>query len=327
MSMVMDHHPACRTEIESWLAENHATFSFESHPLGDFNVEESLRNQARIGQSLNKQTATDYRVAMEKGDAFPAVIAYWKAKKLVIVDGNHRLDAHKESGASKIPVYVVTASPEIITKLTFAANVRNGLPTTHEERLIQAVHLIDMESTIKDAADALGLTTAAVQNAVTRTMADRRASTVGVRSWNKIPVTNRGRLGNIKTDEGFKAAAELVAITPVTTKEVNDLVTEINKFRSAASQVELVAKKKAEFRRRIDGTAGNTVRKPNLTGFARFMGALGTIDRLDILDVARSANLTTEVTEFQTYCLNQAERLMQIAEAIDEEEAKKAKRK
>jgi hypothetical protein len=105
----------------------------------------------------------------------------------------------------------------------------------------------------------------------------------------------------------------------MTVAEVNELVTGANKKSSAVGQMEFISKEREKFGKRIRATAGNTVRKPNLTAFARFMGALDTIERLGSDEVARTANLTTEPEVFHDRCMDIAERLMQTAEAVREE--------
>ena len=73
---------------------------------------------------------------MLDGAAFPAIIAYRKNAKLVIIGGNTRLHAAIEAKRKTIDCYVVTITdPLTLHLLTVRDNTIEGRPQTKEENL------------------------------------------------------------------------------------------------------------------------------------------------------------------------------------------------
>ncbi len=55
---------------------------------------------------------------MERGDRFPAVLAWRDGKKLVMIDGNHRLTS-AERAQKPLFAYEVKADPNTLVMMTF----------------------------------------------------------------------------------------------------------------------------------------------------------------------------------------------------------------
>jgi hypothetical protein len=126
--------------------------------------------------------------------------------------------------------------------MTFEANVKHGVPTTHEERLHQAVWLINNGTAQEDAAAAVNIKMSDIKKHWARLKADQRADEVGILRphWDGIAQSSKGRLASIITDEGFMAASNLVYRANLAPDEVFDLVQQLNAVKSSARQVALV---------------------------------------------------------------------------------------
>lgn len=318
----MDQHPARRRQTEKWLTEAKVDWQFEIVPVDSFDVETSLRNQARVAEPLNKQKVEEYRLAMERGgqEDFPALVAYMlPSGRYVIVDGNHRLNAGIGAGVKAFGTYTVDAPEDVIQILTYQANVFNGLPTSVEERLQQAVHLVDMRISIADAALRLGLSEGQVKTQVDRTKADRRAARIGIKAgWSKLPATTRQRLANVLTDEGMTEAVKVAVDAKLTGPEVSSMVSAMNGERSATGQIDVAKQHAEKYKGRIKGSAVGLPVQKGFSAFNRFLGTLTIIEGYDVQEVARTSNLAgLGPGEFTTRCMNAAELLMQIAEAAE----------
>jgi hypothetical protein len=231
-----------RPDIEKMLAERNIEFEFiEGLSTSRFNREESLKNQARLGMTLNKETVERYVQAIDNGDQFPPVIAHEVKGKLVILDGNHRLNAHIQATAP-IDAYICSGSGQALTMLTFEANAKHGLPSSEEDRLHHGLFLIDSGMRIGEAAKRLGVKENKLRTAVNQQLANRRAHEVGIPrpAWDALPVSIRSRLGNINTDEGFKAMAMLALDARLSADDINKYVPIINETRAAGRQVAMV---------------------------------------------------------------------------------------
>lgn len=213
----------------------------EGVPLDQFDEKLSLRNQARF-EPLNDDTVARYTEAVERGDQFPAVVATrTKGGSLVLLDGNHRFQAHKKAKIDNLDVYVVTASPETLQVLTFEANSRHGLPPSIEERQRHAIYLIDNGASHEAAAASTGLTFVQARSAWNAERAERRARSLGItRGWNRLTKDQRERLAAISSDAGFVEAAKLTIDSRLSAADTRKLTVAMKNLRSDQAQVEQV---------------------------------------------------------------------------------------
>jgi len=231
-----------RPDIEDFLVSRNITFEYVSGlSASRFDRERSLRNQARLGVPLNKEVVKRYAEAIEGGDRMPPVLAHEERDKLVILDGNHRLNASIEAGAP-LDAYICSGSAQMLMLLTFEANAKHGLPSSEEDRLHHALFLVDNGVSEREAATRLQVPRAALARASLQQRANRRADDAGIlrTQWEALPVSTRNRLAGINTDEGFKAAVELARDARLTTEEVQAIVTSLNETRSGARQARMV---------------------------------------------------------------------------------------
>jgi hypothetical protein len=264
------HEQARRPDVEHDLNEKyHVQWDFLSNVSPSmFDVDKSLHNQARF-EPLDPKTVAEYADAVTRGDIFPAVVAYrpGKSRKLVVIDGNHRLAAHQKGGRA-LAVYELDpeTDPRTIALLTFALNTRHGRPTMEAERIAQAIYLVDNGASQDHAAAAVNLSPRILKRALTRQSSDRRADEVGLKrnEWDTLAAAVKSRLVNVATDEGFRAAAELAYAARLDAAEAFQLVGLVNSTKSGARQAEIVAQQRDQYRDRIQDSGG---------------GVLGTADR------------------------------------------------
>lgn len=320
--------PGRRPDIEKELDEKfHVGWTYhEGISTDQFDIEASKDNQARF-EAINQATVEQYVEAVQRGDLFPAVIAYRKRKggKLIIIDGNHRLVAHAEAGEA-IDCYEVEhgTRPTQITFMTYALNAKHGRGTSEDERVEHALYLIDNNTTIPDAAAAMNLAERVVRRAANRKKAEARATEVGVdvREWEALGQSARSRLLNISTDEGLKDAVHLCYVAGLKADEVFELASQVNETgRSATKQRALIKAKTLEYQDRIQANGGGIMNangnRRGVTPKARLGMVIGQVASLpeDVVAIAKTFG-PAERDEVVQSLTDASHRLAKIAAAI-----------
>jgi ParB-like chromosome segregation protein Spo0J len=232
--------------IESWLDSYGVKWEYTGPvDIDRFDAEKSLANQARVFEPLDEEVVTTYAEALKRGDQFPAVVANRPSARgrLTMIDGNHRYAAARRAELPQVPTYtVINAKKSTVVMMTFAANTRHGKPTSYDERVFQAVWLLNNGATQEEAAASVQLKKSDITKAWARVQADNRADEVGIlrREWEALSHPNRQRLYGVITDEGFRAAAGLSFRANLDAQQVQELVGEVNKVRSSEKQVAVV---------------------------------------------------------------------------------------
>lgn len=253
-------HPA----IEAWLDSHGLTYELRNIKVSQVDRATSLRNQARIGAPLNDDQVVMYGSAMESGDEFPPIVVYQRPEKkdYVVIDGNHRVAAYDVIGQEKLNAYVVEKPSDAqITVLTFEANTRHGLPTSIEERVRQAIVLVEHGQPMTKAARMLGIPTRRVEDAVKVRRSDRRADALGVgRRWYELAATSRSTLGAIQNDNVFIAMTKLAVDTHMGVADVTNLVPKVREHMSTEQKaLDYIAELRTKLSGEIKETAGNRI--------------------------------------------------------------------
>jgi hypothetical protein len=278
-----------RAEIEKDLNDKfHVEWTYHGQiSVDEFDIDKSLDNQARLVQ-LDEELAEQYREAIERGDEFPAVVAWRPGRganpKLVSIDGNHRLVGHHRADRP-IDVYEVarTTKPPTVALMTYALNATHGRPTSELERTTGALYLMDNGASIETAAAAVNLPMRLLRKAVAKAKADQRAVEVGAdkREWEGIPASGRNRLLGISTDEGFARAIHLAYVAKLDTDEVSQLTALLNTSRSGIKQTSLVKSETQRYQDRIQdaggGVLGGVTDRRAMTPKARVGMVLGQV--------------------------------------------------
>lgn len=252
---------ARRSDIEAFLDDKAVKYEFkEKVALTEFDLDRSLKNQARINQVLNEPQVETYVDAMKRGDIFPGVLCYKEQGKYIAIDGNHRLQAAKIAGLKEVAAYIIDpkTDPKTIVLMTYEANAKHGLPNSVDERLRHAVYMVKNGSTHEEAARRLNVTLAQLRRVYAQTKANDRAEDVGLlrSKWESLPGQARSRLGAIHSDEIFSRAADLTFRAKFSTDEIDSLVTLLNKERSTVKQQKVLDDMTAANRERIQASGG-----------------------------------------------------------------------
>lgn len=252
--------------IEEYLESKGVAWTFRaSVPVEEFDVDRSLRNQVRF-EAVDEETVEVYAEAMRRGDVFPPNVVYSANKKYVNIDGNHRLMSSVRAKKAVSGVYDVTgADQRAMTVMAFELNTRHGKPTSEAERIQQALYLMELESTIEAAANAVNLPVRVIKKAVQKAATKARFDENGIAPavTEKLTETIRWRLSQVTTDEGFVAAVNLVAAAKLSTDQVLDLVTRINSIRSSNGQVKMIEDVRADVLGDIQASGGGVLGAKN----------------------------------------------------------------
>lgn len=272
-----------RPDVEAWLDERHVKWMFDGAlPLRKVDAIASMANQARL-EPLNEEVVDRYAADMERGDQFPPIVVNKvttkRGTRLVLVGGNHRLAAAGRANVATLPAYVVEAEPEMVVRLTFEDNRRHGLPPGEEERLFQASHLVANGYTYAAAADVCGVAVGKVQRFIATRETDERAKRLSVRGWTKAPKTSRWRLGMIRSDPVFQAAATLAIDGLFSNSVVMELVTKINAARSEEEAFGVIASEEEVQRAKIQAATSRS------TPRSKFLAGLATARHLDPAEI------------------------------------------
>jgi hypothetical protein len=224
-------------------------FAWEMYPgltANKFDRAASLHNQARLSQPLDDGQVETYVNALKNGDKFPPIVATWTGRRneslLMVVDGNHRLEAHARE-RKPLNVYVISGQQAGIIALMFEANAKHGLPISADDRIHGALYLAESGMPIGEAAKRMGLTSSQLNKASALHRGSARAAAVGIHpdDWDrKISPVNRQRLVTAATDEGFLAAAQLTIDGKLSTPQVVAMISTMNGIRSSNGQVDFV---------------------------------------------------------------------------------------
>lgn len=294
---------------EAWLKSHGATYDFKTINLDQVDKVASHRNQARVSGPINDETVILYGAAIEQGDQFPPIVVNQRRDgKYVVIDGNHRVAAYDLNNVTKTEGYVVSDISETQRLvLTFEANTKHGLATGLQERLRQAVNLVEMGSSMIEAAKNLGLPHNRVQNAVTQFRTDKRLAQLGVQRWDRIPATTRRRMYNVRSDKVLAEIASLAVESQMSGTEVDDLIVRVNASSRGddAKQLAVVEAERAARKEDIKVSAGGRV------GWSRPALGLNSI-------LSRAVRLDVEALKNDSIGSDQKARLrMRTVEAIN----------
>jgi hypothetical protein len=309
-------------KVEDWLDSKGVKWTFAGliEP-SSFDADKSLTNQARF-VPVDDKRVDEYADAMRRGDVFPPVVAHGRSGRYIIVDGNHRLQAaikaHKPLGT-----YLVTADAATLVLLSYEANTRHGLPTSEDERIAQALYLVDNGSSNRIAAATLNLPLRLVDKAVNTRSYGQRFVELNVPrlTIEKLSEPVKRRLAMVNTDEGLLALLDVVVGAKLSSSEVADVVTQINAHRSATKQLAYVEGLREAYADRLGKSGGGVLGSSKLRGAqtpkARAAMGVGTILNLpDDLDAVAKAYAGPERDEARKRFQLAARKLNELARKL-----------
>jgi ParB-like chromosome segregation protein Spo0J len=263
-------------DIEAWLNDRSVEWEFEPElSVERIDRARSLTNQARL-EPLNQEVVDRYAADIARGDQFPPVIALDPGGrgKLRLLGGNHRLWAHIAAGKKTLPAYVVQAEPEMAMRLTYEDNRRHGLPPSDDERIIQAIHLIDTGWTQEAAAATVGVPSPRISQERTMIKAARRAKDLGVDmdAFNALQRNARYHLGRLRSDPVFVEASVLAIKARMSVDQVKDLCTRLQDAKSDNDAMQVIGLEEESLRDRIQRTGGGKAKRTRTARTEMLMG-------------------------------------------------------
>lgn len=259
MAVAIALSPAAQ-QVEDWLRERGQEPEYQPEfPVGEIDMDRSLKNQARLIDPINEETVTQYAAAMQAGDEFPPIIVAVDKKSYVLVSGIHRSLAALSAGLETFPAFILrTDHAAAISVLTYEANATHGRPTSEAERVQQALFLVESGLSQADAAKLLRVASPQLARAVRIRRGRERLTALGFKRVNLFADTTVDRLASIRADNIFLSAAALVRDAAMPFEAVNDLIVRMNKMRSEEEQMnvlmEEVKLRKAEAAAKLGGT-------------------------------------------------------------------------
>lgn len=265
----------------------------ETFTLSELDAEASRQawNQARLGDPVDEEHVEEMVAELERDRDFPPIIFYRDDRgRCVTLSGNHRRRAHELAGRETIRAYEATGldglrkEDERVLRLIYEANHGHGKQVAIDDRVHQALVLIENGYNLRAAAAAVGIPENRVRDHYDAARATRRLEEeLGVNTFS-IPISAQRRLVNIRNDKVVKAAAELVPQMSKKTKDVNDLVKAVNAERTEDAQLAVVEEFGEALKARMSSPAAKGGKKDDgLTPeVRRFDTAVGAILRFDV---------------------------------------------
>lgn len=280
-----------RARIEAWLEEHNVTeFEFKQRvSFTAIDKEASLHNQARF-RALDDDRVLLIGEAMEQHPTkVPPLVLYQLPRKktpnLQMVDGNHRMGGAELLDLKGWPAYVITEklSETQLRLLTFTANLDHGLPTGIEERISQAIWLVEERSTSQEqAAKLMQVPVKRLGQKLSAIRARRRLDEIGVDSG-KVGVSNSKRLDALKSDEVLKAAATLIIEAKMRTDEASNFIAKLNVLRGEKQQIDLIDRERKARKPAVDATVGGKVALPPV--IRRVQSVIASVNRIDVAEL------------------------------------------
>lgn len=268
------------------------TYTREVIDLSKVDRKQSRLNQARIDAPINEDQVLLYGEGMEAGDKFPPIVVHKVKDGYIVMDGNHRVAAADVARINDAPIttmdayVVVNASPAQITAFTYEANSKHGLPTSMQDRLRQAIYLIERGVKKSDAAASLKIPTERLTYALDNYNAERRFAKLGNRKLEALTPTHKRVLDSIRSDDVLRPAALLVVESGIGGADLSNFVKRINEHRTEREQHRVIAAERDARTASIKATAGGRIPVPmQLQTLAR---ATSTSLNLDIEKVLQA---------------------------------------
>lgn len=237
-------------------------------PIASINKKASLDNGSRPTGAIDKETVERYKNDYENGDQFPALLVRKVPDtgvvkgKLYNLGGNHRLVAALDAKVEKHSVFLIETEAGMATRLMFEDNRRHGKAPSNEERAIAAYQLIEGQGfTQGDAARVVGISQSSMSRHIGIWKTKKRVEKLGVEDWDNLGSSVQWRLGSIKSDPLFIAAAELCIEHKANVEKAWGLAQKLNGVSSEAEGMTLIGNTASEWEAEHEAAAGGMARK------------------------------------------------------------------
>ncbi len=249
-------------KTEQWLYRHGVEWYKEKDvPMSRVDWEASLKNQARLFQSLIPKHVDDIAMSILEGQKMPDPVGYYnKEGKIIIISGNHRVAAYRQINDLKLgnvealDWYIVNTYPEKIDILSRTSNMDEGIPTPEEERLLQALHFCRVHNYSHiDAAKEFRISKTTVSTALEAESVRERL--VKQRFIDTLTPTTLVKLYRIKQDDALVETAKLVKEAQLSAEETTEVAKRVVKAEASPKQQEQVlVQLRKEYKDRIART-------------------------------------------------------------------------
>jgi len=294
---------------EQWLTREGASWHYEPDvPLNKVDREASLKNQARF-KALDQDHVYELGLRAEK-DELNALIGYYnKEGRIVIIDGNHRMEAYLLVGITKADFYIVdTPHPWVIDILTRTANIGDE-PLPREQRLSHAIYMVKNDHiSARAAAEKLGLHQSTVNQALEAEEVRERLARMGFTE--EIALTSLPAIHRIKQNNALLETAKLISEAGLNIDEVRDVARRVQRASvSEKGQMNELAKIRQYYQTRIETIVRKGKTKPVVAPIIQYRKDINSLNKtrpesikpfLDSDLIKRSKNVLKKIEEVIT---------------------------
>ena len=212
--------------------------------IKDISTDRSRKNQAR-SMALRSSLVDEYAAAMRSDAEFPPLLGYRAVghDRWVLIDGNHRLAAAIDVGATYVSLYDVSENSQgKLLEITYSWNQRtNGMRADPNDALAHAVYLVRQSGyRVVDAAKLMSLPPGRLTDALVSADTHDRLQKQGVFLRKPLSAAHARALAGIPTDAGLIAAVKAIESASLPAEDTVIMVRMITKERSEAGQIAAV---------------------------------------------------------------------------------------
>lgn len=260
--------------LEQMLAELGVEFKVARVDLIKIDSNVSRLNHGRVSP-LNKEVVEQYANAERRGARFPMYCLRFSPKTgaYQILGGCHRNEKDKLLGKSTVMAYVVEVDDMMAAVIAMQANALNGIRTTQDEQVTQAMRLVrEFGMSIKGAAEKMNVSVNLVTQALQAD--DVRNDMLGefMCDSRKVEALSMNAFRKIHTLKPipsiYEAACKAITELQMDGGQVAEFVEEIKKAKTEAEKMQCITTRK------MNKKQPSGLERPNRTGLIR---ALTTI--------------------------------------------------
>jgi hypothetical protein len=250
---------------ESLLREWNIEFEFDpDYPVRKLDTEYDDSQVRRIEHRAPQENVNEYAIQMRAGAIFPPMVATHNKR---LIDGNTRKGACDVNGVETFPVYLVKLPQASYGPMLGAAlNQMGGKRLTDDEAFLAAETMIRNGHADEAIARTIGKSPQSIRNYRRQTRYKDAAERTGVGEV-KVTATSQRALADIKLDEPFREAVQLVSSVKLPPRDVQELVEKIGNTHSEAQALEVIEETRTKL-----APAGPPPQKQNLTKAATAAG-------------------------------------------------------
>lgn len=256
--------------LEAWLNKQGVKFHYEEKvPLDHIDVDDATKENIRLTVALNEDRVLTYGIELENGAEFPAIVLWPIPKKpgyYVVVNGLHRLEAFRLHIKLRpaTDAYVIDSTDLLLLdRLRRTINVIEGEPLNRDQRIEHALHLVERQHSMSDAARLLAIPLKALQVAQAVVKLRPRLEHHGVRMGDlNLSQSAYVYISSIPRDKHAALVATLAKEARMASDDVRLLASEVRAAADDAAAEEVIARWQEKYADTIARAQKGTIRPP-----------------------------------------------------------------